>query len=224
MVDRSNYVYMDENSIDEEFKCLICDEPFEKAMCTPCDHTFCQSCIQQWLEKSTDTNRSCPTCRHPLSLDNQLKPASRIISNRIDRYLVKCLNCGLERIPRGSFADHLAKLCTKANIPCLASDIQCPWTGSRDELEQHSKSCAYQQIRPVLEKMQKLLIDQQQQIANINDRCEAQQIQINELTNMIRSVQGRVSIWMAGRGLMRYDYLLQFRTTYQSDELSHSKI
>ena len=113
MSSHAGFVYMDENSIEEEFKCLICVEPFEKPMCTPCDHTFCQSCIEQWLEKSNDENRSCPTCRHPLSASDGLKPASRIITNRIDRYLVKCLSCQLERIPRGLFSDHLSKVCRK---------------------------------------------------------------------------------------------------------------
>lgn len=181
MVDRSNYVYMDEDSIDEEFKCLICDNPFEKPVCTPCDHTFCQLCIEQWL----DRNRSCPTCRHPLALDNQLKPASRIISNRIDRYLVKCLKCELERIPRGSLADHLAKSCVKASIPCIAFDIQCPWTGSRDELDDHVKSCAYQQIRPVLEKLLNMNKHFRQEIIDLNQRYEEQQVQINAIRSSL---------------------------------------
>ena len=98
MAAHQGFVYMDDELIDDEFKCLICNEPFEQATSTPCDHTFCRLCIEQWLHKCTDGNQTCPVCRHSLAMDRDLKPANRIISNRIDRYLVKCLECEIEDI------------------------------------------------------------------------------------------------------------------------------
>jgi hypothetical protein len=214
MTDHQGYEYMDDASIDDEFKCLICNEPFEKPTCTPCDHTFCLLCIDQWLRKNTDENRSCPICRYSLSIDDDLKPASRIISNRIDRYLVKCLECGLDRIPRGSFSDHVSKVCTKTNVSCLACDILCPWIGPRYQLNDHLKLCSYQQIRPALESIQaknthleQLLIDQQQQITNISERCQMQQHQINELITMIKSMKGTLTIRMTAEFLC-YHFLV----------------
>lgn len=187
MGDRQVYEYMDETSIDDEFKCSICNEPFEKPTCTPCDHTFCLLCINQWLEKNIGENSSCPTCRHPLAIDKDLKPASRIISNRIDRYLVRCLECKRDGIPRGSFSDHILKSCEKTNISCSASDIFCLWKGPRYQLDDHLKICPYQQIRPALESLQAK-----------NNQLEqlfiAQQQQINELITMIKSKNGMLII------------------------------
>jgi hypothetical protein len=201
MTDHQGFVYMDETLIDDEFKCLICNDPFEKPTCTPCDHTFCQSCIEQWLRKNTDQNRSCPICRRLLSIDNDLKPASRIISNRIDRYLVKCLVCDAGEIQRGSFPDHVAKMCSKANVSCSASDILCPWVGPRYQLSDHLQSCPYQQIRPALEviqiknnRLEQLITDQQQQIVKINEQYQTQQHRIDELTTMIEFLKGMLKI------------------------------
>lgn len=142
MASTPTFVYMDELSIDDEFKCSICNEPFENATSTPCDHTFCRRCIEQWLEKTSD-NGSCPTCRESVSLDSDLKPANRIISNRIDRYPVKCLTCGLEGIQRGLFSNHTEKSCTKVDVSCSACDIWCPWIGPRNQLNDHLQSCSY---------------------------------------------------------------------------------
>ena len=142
MTSTPTFVFMDESSIDDEFKCSICNEPFENATSTPCDHTFCRRCIEQWLEKTFD-NGSCPTCRESVSLDSDLKPANRIISNRIDRYPVKCLTCGLEGIQRGLFSNHTEKSCTKVDVSCSACDIWCPWIGPRNQLNDHLQSCSY---------------------------------------------------------------------------------
>ena len=119
-------------------------------------------------ENMLDKNKMQLTCRSPLSIDNGLKPASRIISNHVDRYPVRCLECQLDGIPRGSFADHVSKVCVKTNISCLASDILCPWTRPRDQLDDRLDLCVYQRMRPALESVQanharleQLLIDQQ---------------------------------------------------------------
>ncbi|CAF1021426.1 unnamed protein product [Rotaria sp. Silwood1] len=219
MTDECGFVYMDDASIDDEFKCLICNEPFEKATCTPCDHTFCRLCIEQWLRKNTDDNKSCPICRHSLSIEDDLKPASRLITNRIDRYLVKCLACDLEKIPRGSFSDHISKTCTKTDVCCSASDILCPWIGPRYQLNDHLKLCPYQQIRPILEliqtkntQLEQVVTNQQQQIISINERYQAQQLQIDELTKTVDLLKAHKNITI--KRTINFDDLIE-----QYDEL-----
>ena len=206
MSEHSGFVYMDEASIDDEFKCLICNELFEKPMCTPCDHTFCQFCIEQSINKSAGENGSCPVCRRALSIEQDLKPASRLISNRIDRYLVQCLVCRADQIPCGSFVDYLTKICKNMNVSCAASDIACPWTGTRNLLENHVKSCPYQQLRPILGALQsknssleQMLIEQQKQLNDIQEQGRAQQRQIDHLQSTWRSFR----ISAPSRELMR---------------------
>jgi len=140
------FAYVSDTSADEEFMCPICLEPFETPMCTPCDHTFCRACIERWLEQNEEL---CPTCRAPVSF-NRLIPASRIISNRIDRYLVKCLACDQTGIQRGQFNDHILKVCVKADVPCPRADIKCPWKGPKDGLSTHLSTCIYDQMLPLL--------------------------------------------------------------------------
>lgn len=142
-----NFVYYGDANIDEDFTCPICMEPFDIPVCTPCDHTFCRECIEDSLDK---TEPCCPTCRSALSSDN-LKLASRLICNKIDRYFVKCLACDQTNIPRGQFNDHWQKLCLKVEVPCPRADIKCPWKGPRSELEKHLSTCLYEQIRPMLD-------------------------------------------------------------------------
>lgn len=142
-----NFVYFGDANIDEDFTCPICMEPFDMPVCTPCDHTFCHECIEQWLDKN---EKCCPTCRSLLN-SNSLKPASRLICNKIDRYLVKCLACDQTNIQRGHFNDHLQKMCSKVEVSCQRADIKCPWKGPKDESQKHLSTCVYDQMRPILD-------------------------------------------------------------------------
>ena len=47
--------------------CNICFDNLNKdvSIQTPCDHTFCNNCLTQWLLK----NNNCPMCRHNLGED-----------------------------------------------------------------------------------------------------------------------------------------------------------
>jgi len=45
---------------EEENSCSICHDPIDtRAMCVPCKHEYCLSCIATWL----NPHRSCPLCR-----------------------------------------------------------------------------------------------------------------------------------------------------------------
>ncbi|CAF3730338.1 unnamed protein product [Adineta steineri] len=167
-----NYEYIDEQSIDANYKCSICMKPFQYPVTTPCDHTFCQECIQHWLKEN---HSSCPICRQNL-LENQLIPiTTRLILNILDKLVVKCLQCEQNDIQRGNFNDHIKKFCSKSILSCTASDIQCPWSGTRDELEKHLSICNYTQLRSVLS-----------QFMNKNQLFEKQ---IQTLTNHVQTLQ-----------------------------------
>ena len=144
------YEYIDELSINDNLKCSICNDPFEKPVTTRCDHTFCYKCIEQWI----NTNNSCPTCRSRIANIKALVPVkTRLVLNMLDSLLVKCKTCHQTEIQRGNFKDHL-KICRKKNVcSCTASDVRCPWIGPQDQLPIHLNQCPYEQIRPVLTKI-----------------------------------------------------------------------
>ena len=166
-----HFVYVGDANIDEDFTCPICMELLDIPVCTPCDHTFCRECIEEWLDEN---EKCCPTCRSALNTDN-LKLASRLICNKIDRYQVKCLACDQTNIPRGQFNDHWQKLCNKVEVPCPRADIKCPWKGSRDELEKHLSTCVYEQMRPMLGDL--LSVN-----TRLNEENHKQQNQLEQLT------------------------------------------
>jgi len=70
-------------SMQEEFLCVICQELFINAHVLSCSHSFCETCITDWLKK----NNICPICRKKV----EGKPVrSLVLDNAINR-LVECM-------------------------------------------------------------------------------------------------------------------------------------
>ncbi|CAF2457474.1 unnamed protein product [Rotaria sp. Silwood2] len=170
-----DYEYVDESSIDENYKCSICSKPFKHPVTTPCDHSYCQDCIQYWLDQGRS---SCPTCRQTLSSNDLTPITTRLVLNILDRLLVKCSQCQQNGIQRGNLNDHITKFCPKTVVICTASDIKCPWSSTRDELQNHLLICNYERLRSVLT-----------QLININQQFEEQ---IQTLTNHVQTLQSAV--------------------------------
>jgi hypothetical protein len=160
------YEYMDNvDDIDDELKCLICKYPLRSPVShTLCHYDFCQDCIDIWLKDI----RACPACEQ--SLDNNMEQdhprvnlmeifsftpiSTRIVLNRLDKLLVRCLLCGEINIQRSDFEDH-EQICMKKIIKCQSIDMKCPWKGTRDKLDRHLKICIFQKIRPIINKIQR---------------------------------------------------------------------
>ena len=147
MAHDSNYEYINEDSIDPEFICIICGRPFSDPLSTPCDHTFCRKCITGSINAG---NIGCPTCRQQPMLQNNLAPASRIVRKLLDDLLIKCRLCGETELKRGNFNKHISNECRKVCISCTSTDILCPWKGPRDQLDSHIQTCIFQSSRAIL--------------------------------------------------------------------------
>lgn len=63
--------------MESELQCSICNELFVMATTLNCNHTFCQLCISNWLEKKKD----CPICRAPSVTNSR----SIVLDSFIDR-------------------------------------------------------------------------------------------------------------------------------------------
>ncbi|XP_071837980.1 tripartite motif-containing protein 2-like [Apostichopus japonicus] len=62
----ANYVKADE--LDRQFlQCALCIDRLQKPKLLPCQHTFCQSCLELWVTQNGGT-LSCPFCRNQYSL------------------------------------------------------------------------------------------------------------------------------------------------------------
>lgn len=147
VVSIDDYNYMNENQIDIELKCAVCQQPFLSPMVgEQCGHTFCNSCITNWYRQDS----SCPTCRQR----TVFKPlTTRAILNQLDRLPVRCPQCNQNNIERGNFSDHIQHRCKYTIVQCDAADLKCQWTGNREEHTQHSVICPLLQIRPVVDEL-----------------------------------------------------------------------
>ncbi|KAL9954152.1 hypothetical protein ACROYT_G041653 [Oculina patagonica] len=48
--------------MEDEFTCIICQDLFINSTTLPCAHSFCEYCLQSWLQKKNN----CPICRQPI--------------------------------------------------------------------------------------------------------------------------------------------------------------
>ncbi|CAF1293167.1 unnamed protein product [Didymodactylos carnosus] len=169
--------YVDEDNIDSNLICSICQKPFKEPVCTPCDHTYGRICISQWLDQNN--HDSCPICiKQPLSINDFIQ-ASRPLRCMLDQLRVRCILCGETNIQRGNFGDHINKICPEAIVECQAVDIKCPWKGTRNKLHDHVAACIFEPLRPILA----LLIVQNRQLTD----------QVQKHDNEIKNLKEKVS-------------------------------
>lgn len=147
MANSTYYKYVNEKSINSELICVICNNAFNDPMCTSCDHTYCRDCIVGWIN---GRNLSCPICREHLKSVDHLVRASRTIRNMLDALPVECNLCCKTGIERGSFNEHMSRECRKIEVSCPSADIKCPWKGTRDELNNHLRTCLFHPFRAIV--------------------------------------------------------------------------
>ena len=117
-----SYRYLNEDAIDDELRCVICNEPFQSPV----------NCIDRWYRQQT----SCPFCREKGYLF--VPVITRILLNQLNRLLVQCSQCQQTNIQRVDFVDHLSMNCPRQKVTC---PNECSWEGYRDDLEEHLISC-----------------------------------------------------------------------------------
>jgi hypothetical protein len=145
MADSIGYEYVNEDSIDNNLKCGICNDPFVDPVVTPCHHSYCWLCLDRWFQTSKST---CPACRKTISRFNTMPVTLLSFISMLDQLLVECKLCKQSKIQRGNFEDHIEKICPKKIVDCSASDIGCSWTGLREEFQNHLSTCTYESSRP----------------------------------------------------------------------------
>ncbi|CAD8184438.1 unnamed protein product [Paramecium pentaurelia] len=78
--------FVNEQSISKYLKCIICAAVYDEPTRLKCGHTFCKTCIIEWL----NNHPNCPECR----ADTQQKhfQTDRIAAGIISELDVYCLN------------------------------------------------------------------------------------------------------------------------------------
>jgi hypothetical protein len=99
---------------------------------------------------------------------------TRVVLSQPDRLLVRCQQCNESNIERENFADHIHYRCPQIVLKCKAANLQCPWTGNREQCAQHSAICPLLQIRPVVEELKEELSAQAYQLQTFMDEVRDQ--------------------------------------------------
>ena len=185
------YEYIDEELISECLKCKICTNPFidpVQTKCHPKPHAFCYDCISEWLQRDL----SCPSCRQDLKTEDLTSIYDGITIDLLNELPVQCLLCYQRGIERGDFNEHVNKRCVKQIVSCYATDIECPWSGPREELKKHLRKCPYIALRIKLteiisknKQLRKQLDEQQAEISKLQqeNREMKEQLQYIPIVN-----------------------------------------
>ncbi|XP_075429640.1 ligand of Numb protein X 2-like [Ascaphus truei] len=80
-----NHIYNFQEEVDDELVCHICLQPLLQPMDTPCGHTYCYRCLENFLQERD----FCPMDRKKLFFQNCRK-SSLLVRNLLDKLSVSC--------------------------------------------------------------------------------------------------------------------------------------
>ncbi|EUC50214.1 hypothetical protein COCMIDRAFT_1172 [Bipolaris oryzae ATCC 44560] len=116
---------------DSNLVCLICHTPFDKPVQLSCEHYFCRDCLDHAWAPQQHTRRTCPTCRHAVETDQDIRPVPKIVETMLDELVVKCPNtkagCNWQA-QRVNVRDHVMLYCEYTPVMCSAVDCRLPTT------------------------------------------------------------------------------------------------
>jgi len=170
------YNYVNEN---ENLLCDICVEPYLNPVeHIDCGNEFCENCIKnlefcpkcrgkltfqtedflmrytqkpnvravtskRLLNSLNEIQVICPTCNSHVARGD--------LSCHIQKCPIECKLCTLKVAPISKIAHD--KVCTAVNVKCTSSEVMCPWTGTRSELQSHISTCPFVQLYPILKSL-----------------------------------------------------------------------
>ncbi|KAL1792245.1 hypothetical protein ACET3X_009996 [Alternaria dauci] len=112
---------------DSNLVCLICHAPFDKPVQLSCEHYFCRECLDHAWAPQPSGRRTCPTCRHAVETDHDIRPVPKIIETMLDELVVKCpnTNAGCTWVDqRVNVHDHVMLYCEHTPVECSAADCR----------------------------------------------------------------------------------------------------
>lgn len=117
---QENHLYNYQHEVDDDLVCHICLQPLLQPLDTPCGHTFCYKCLQNFLRQKD----FCPLDRKQLHF-NLCKKSSILVHKLLDKLLVSCPfenNCH-EVMQRCDLEAHLKYRCCGASNHRAALEI-----------------------------------------------------------------------------------------------------
>ncbi|CAM4838465.1 unnamed protein product, partial [Rotaria magnacalcarata] len=185
MISSSFYEYIDRESIDSDIICLLCHNPFIDPIVTQCGYTYCRLCIENYMGSGSN----CPSqlCNQLLNTDHLIpNPPLRIVISILDKLKVRCQLCEKTNINRGTFDEHIKTSCSEYRIDCLGKNIGCQWFGPRNAHGEHTKTCLFEKLRPVVDILYKVIENQRLDIEKLPKQTEQQNTKIGQQKTEIK--------------------------------------
>uniref|UniRef100_A0A8D2L2S3 LNX2 protein n=1 Tax=Varanus komodoensis TaxID=61221 RepID=A0A8D2L2S3_VARKO len=150
-----NHLYNFQDEVDDDLTCHICLQPLLQPMDTPCGHTYCFKCLENFMQEYN----FCPMDRKKLSFQSCRK-SSLLVRNLLDKLMVHCpfhddckltmQRCELEAHLQNRFAS--VSVTPSAKLACLAgvASLETPepglvnpaFDGSEEDLPQRASLLA----------------------------------------------------------------------------------
>ena len=128
-------VYRFVDSVDQNLICGICSAVLDDAVLSPCGHSFCQSCLDRWLDQPGCN--SCPECRGRMCI-SEARPILSI-RNLINGLNMRCTYAsrGCDVIVTLERSKTHADRCGYAPVKCVG----CERETDRQNLPTHQMQC-----------------------------------------------------------------------------------
>ncbi|GFT31797.1 e3 ubiquitin-protein ligase PDZRN3-B [Trichonephila clavipes] len=175
---------------DEELICSICRSVFCDPVQSPCNHVFCRSCINKWLEN----NRNCPICRKRTTRYT-VQEVLPLIKNMIMKLNLRCHNMERgceEKFPLEASEAHL-KVCVYETVRC--GNRPCKEMLFRKDMPDHElKNCPHRYIRcqTCCLKVQSVQPDKHNCIKALKKRLKEKNDLIKKKMNKIKELQTEI--------------------------------
>lgn len=173
------FEYVRRDTISPQLMCTICKKPFLDPTITPCNHNFCKNCIEQYLQN----HGTCPVqdCDKLIHKDNLKAYPEGITRQILDQLPVQCKLCGTAEIHRRDFDKHIEENCPKAPATCCMKRIGCSWIGTKEEVSQHMKNCAFSALESTFDDLYKTIHNLNSHIEQLQKQFEQQKMDYERL-------------------------------------------
>uniref|UniRef100_A0A8D2L292 LNX2 protein n=1 Tax=Varanus komodoensis TaxID=61221 RepID=A0A8D2L292_VARKO len=124
-----NHLYNFQDEVDDDLTCHICLQPLLQPMDTPCGHTYCFKCLENFMQEYN----FCPMDRKKLSFQSCRK-SSLLVRNLLDKLMVHCPfhdDCKLT-MQRCELEAHLQNRFASVSVTPSAKLACCPCWHIRD--------------------------------------------------------------------------------------------
>jgi E3 ubiquitin-protein ligase NRDP1 len=162
--------------VDEELKCPICCYVLETPHTSPCEHTYCNDCINEWLSRQSN----CPSCRLPLTRAD-LKPAPRVLRNFLAKLDIKCdFACGgCPAVVKLELLQAHMDSCDFNPNKSVTCEKGCGLEMRRNQVDGHN----------CLSNLRDLIAKQESQITDLKQAKTVQAEQIADLRGSLKRIQ-----------------------------------